>query len=688
MPDKFGLKTDWSDAEGQLPPQRLAVVSNTNALWRGEHPSVYKGTAWTRLNPFKAPENTKVSSTLRTPTIGDTTGHALYSDFGFGAPLGQTSTPIAPLYARDLAGRVIYVGGQAVKKDELWPEGLTLLTPLGSRDVELGDMQGRELLENIFLYTWRPLDVSADYESLTSGQPESLHAVIYRNHNLYPYKQRLDSFYIDGYKLPQLQCLHVVREGVKTPEAENAGAEILRLWADRKDGQSYEDFIESLGEEKIEAFYRQGCTLVPTLEAANGYNKVSADFELEDYWPGRAVSGLHKVVDTQSSDAPKGTILEVRKPGFALANRIEQAEVVISDGAEYKSPHEHKEPKTLDLRLPHPRAARKWGALWVPTQPSHFEAPAVWGWDANNGHFVQLAGPVWDPLHYYYESVEKVKQAEATHQLQENPWLVKVPDDMRLKCYPAKAMRGFDTFNMEKGEERFLAGALTDTPITRHDDGKLSCEVGYHPLPLFFDYELWNWWFPELDPRTRLSEKTVPFQHENNICDVIKPQVRPIEYKNTLVADASSQGWVLDEAMLAIPSSNDVANFPDLMRYLGGADEGVVLDATPMWLQHLPDEILSFNVGDFWEDDYEQVETLAPGLFGELQEYRDKCLKLMRLRHRIFRENPQLYRKAFWENTPIADLETTFFQQTSGEEKKTSKLSAAMQGTPVVTDNS
>jgi hypothetical protein len=154
------------------------------------------------------------------------------------------------------------------------------------------------------------------------------------------------------------------------------------------------------------------------------------------------------------------------------------------------------------------------------------------------------------------------------------------------------------------------------------------------------------------------------------------------------VADASEQAWVLDEAMLAIPSSSDLNNFPDLMRYLGGADEGVILDATPMWLQHLPDEILAMGVGELWEDDYDQVETLAPGLFGELQEYRDKCLKLMRLRHRIFRENPQLYRQAMWENMPIAELEATFFQQTGGQEKKTTKLSAAMQGTPIVTDNS
>lgn len=668
---------------------KLYARSGLWPLWLGMHPSLVKTEGRVcHLPPFADPDFAyPISEELTIDPQGDIYGHDVVNDWGMGSPVRYARVPIAPLYARDLAGRVIYIGRRPICGDAAWPQGLKALTPDHAVDVELGGMPGSDLLESVFLLQWRLLEPSSDYVYVTSGDAEESSAVLYDRHNLYPYKLRLDTFYGDGWRLPQLQHLHV-RRGQDLREAENQGADLLRKWQERPAGQNYTDFMTELGEEAIAAMYQKGCTLVPTLEACNGYNKVSVDYELEDYFPGRAVPELHKIVETRADAAPNGTILEVVQPGYALENRIEPAHVVVSDGSGYKTPHaEAPEALIPDVRLPHQRTGTKWGATWLPTHPSHFEAPAIWGWDDKSGHFVQQGGPLWDPLHYYYASVPKILAAERTGRLRENPALIRVPDDMRLRFYPIVPMQGYDIFDYKQLVDRYEAEDPMLTMLRFHDAGREVCGIGYHPLPLLYEHELDNWWFPELLPQNRSAEEVVPFRYEGRIAEVVQPQVSPIEYKNLLVGDPVAP-WVTDQGLLAMPESDTLKNYPQLKRYIGEAADAEILALTPPYLENLPDVVLEAIPDDLWAgyDIFDDIENLSSGLYAELQELRDKSLKLMRLRHRIFRQNRNMYLRAYWEGTSPKVLEKQFFEADSGTQAQKPKLKAAFAAPPVITN--
>lgn len=659
-------------------------------LWAGIHPSLAKEDGnLCRVPPFADPDEVKyeLSQDLEMLPQGDVYGHDVVNDWGMGSPLRYARVPIAPLYARDLAGRVIYIGRRPICRESAWPGGLRVLTPDHAVDVELGGMQGADLLESVFLLQWRQLEPSIEYVAVTSGTPEEVTAITYDRHNLYPYKLRPDTFYVDGWRLPQLQQLHVVRNS-DLREAEAQGAGLLRRWQERPAGQQYAAFMEELGEAFIAQMYAKGCTLIPTFEACNGYNKVSASFELEDYWPGRVVPELHTVVETRPSDAPNGTILEVIQPGYVLENHIVPAHVVVSDGSGYQTPHAGA-PEALipDIRLPHQRMLNKWGATWLPTHPSHFEAPAIWGWDDKSGHFVQMAGPLWDPLHYYYSSVPKIIEAEKEGRLRDNPELIRVPDEMRMRFYPVVAMQGFDVFDYPQLMKRYEEPSPLLTMVRHHDAGREVCGIGYHPLPLLYEHELSNWWFPQLLPKNRGADAVLPFLYEGRVAPVVTPEVSPIEYQNLLVGDADAE-WIADPGFLSMPDSDPFTVYPQLKRYAGTASDAEILALTPPYLEHLPDSVLNVMPDVLWAnvDIFDDVEILATGLYAELQELRDKSLKLMRLRHRIYRQNRNLYLRAYWDGTPPKELENQFFEADSGSQGKKSMPSTAFGAPPVITN--
>ena len=209
--------------------------------------------------------------------------------------------------------------------------------------------------------------MSMGFNGQLSGADEDdpLISVSYLGANLYPYKLRLDTFYIDGYKLPQTQMLYArgMADGVSPAHGRKLGTKFLQEWQQRPPEMDYEAWMESLGDTRLNELFEAGCTVIPTFEACSGYHVVSPEFEQEDFWPGRAVPGLHEVMEIRADSSPFGTILEVLEPGFVTADIVHKAKVIISDGSGYVSPNaSDPNPLVPNHNLPHTRTVAEWRA--------------------------------------------------------------------------------------------------------------------------------------------------------------------------------------------------------------------------------------------------------------------------------------------------------------------------------------
>lgn len=553
---------------------------------------------------------------------------------------------VAPTLVRDLAGRLVHIGqGPLVKLAEEWANGLTKTFPRFC-SLAPSSMEGK-------VYTsFRTLDVSLEMDARKSGQRKGADYVIYKNPNLYPYKLRLDSFYADGHRVPQTELLYVKDEGLTLTETESSAAEFFTKWEERG-SLSYEEWYEKNdGESWFSSLFEKGVTVIPTLEACNGYNHVSADFELQDFWPGRAVSGLHKIVSKVQSDAPEGTILEVKKPGVAMARRIELAEVVVSDGSGYKTPHVNDpQPYLPDLRLPHTRCSAEWGACHLPTHPSHFEKPALWGWDELTGRFLQMSGPLWDPLHYYYKSVDEVVRS---FKGEAGQTVFPVPEHMKTRFYPITTMHGYDVIDADVYASRKDANIRIDSAIRRKPLDEESSTLGYHPLPLEIEYELDNWWFPELAPNHRVQAAPPPALSKR-LLGVIRSNVSPSYYAKEV---EGQDWWIADTDNLKIATGRALEDYPFLIRYLGAEND---LSKSSEWftlhLEHIEEEVFQSSAYQLWPDDKpETLDRVSTGYFSALMDMRTKGLELTGLRHRMFREFPEYYYAAFWSMISTDDL--------------------------------
>jgi hypothetical protein len=529
--------------------------------------------------------------------------------------------PVSPLFARDLTGRIIHIGyGPEHKTKAEWFEKAEVTFPRNCRDVTV-KVEGADLIENVFFTRFRTLDHTP---KLAYSSPEN-----------YPYKLRLDTFYQDGWRLPQTELVYA-RSG--KARAKKLGEELLAKWDSRSEGESYEDFYEKIGgEAHFEQLFEKGCTLIPTFEAANGYNQVSDDFELQDFWPGRAVEGLHDIVDMQQSDAPKGTILEVQCPGFVTEKYVSPAKVVVSDGSSYKTPHSSDpQPMLPDLRLPHQRAAAKWESMWLPTHPSHFEAPALWGWGEQTGRFLQQSGPVWDPLHYFYASQPLVLRA-FRQPLAGNAFLAKVPEVMKTRFYPIVPMSGRDEMNLEVFAERRAMGYVPTSRVSHALAGE-TADVGYHPMPAWFEYEFDSFAFPELAPQNRVSAP--PADLEPRLAPCIKVEGEKVE-------------------------------FPELVRYQKGAR----LPKGQQWPLYKPDynDRLYRHLGDeLWRTpaQIEFVNSLTPGFLGALLEWKEKAKENRLLKQGLMNSSAAWVQLGTWQSLSPKQLVALSRQQLMPEEEK------------------
>jgi hypothetical protein len=680
--DYLGYRLNWRQQEegDKLPNVRIHATAMQWDLREGGHPTLLRAPKeFYERPPFADPQNPDISLDLQLRPMGCVHGHNTLADVGTTSLIDvDINIPISPLFARDLCGRTIYLGyGPEKKEPEEWdaytkidaegqPANPGLLGVTFPRHCRVLDenVPGAELIEAVFFTKFRTLDMSFDYVGTPSGHTDMLSAGLYPAANLFPYKIRPDTFYTDGYKLPQTQMVFALPD-ISAAQAQQRAEALLNTWQARPQGQSYQDFYQAQGgEEWAERLFRKGCTLIPTFEAHNSFHKVSRRFELEDYWPGRAVAGLHEVLEKRASAAPVGTILEVLEPGYVTAHTVKPARVIVSDGSGYTSPNAgDPAPLIPNLFIPHQRTTSNWWGTWLPTHPEHFEPPALWGWEQGIGRFVQLRGPLWDPLHYYYESTDIILQAFETPR-KDNRWLVDVPEEMDNRFYPVIPMPGFDTLQEEERFRRFGEAILPRSGCKRIATEEPSAGIGYHPLPLQFEFELDPFWFPEFHPPHRLVED-IPEELKDRLASIIQSNVLPQAYLRT-VQGPEEAVWLVNPDILQEATGEPLEDYPFLVRYVEPdiPEEEIFAMSTGLFLENIDPEILNKSPQELRQglDGVDDLEKLAPGLFDAVWDVRERAAHLMRLRHEVYRKNPALYAYAWWACIPANMLESFFLE--------------------------
>ncbi|TKW60413.1 MAG: hypothetical protein DI628_05720 [Blastochloris viridis] len=686
---------------------KIKAYSSRYDMTFGENPTVLinadSAEDWFGREPFESSNSQKlhqgISQNLLMDPDGTTDGHNLMRDSTFMDSMRVDKyVPLSPLFVKDLSGRTVYIGYgperkgnfewdayfvdvEKVSKDELNPFIPLVTFPRFCRDATT--MEGEELLEQVFLTKFRCLEMSMGFNGKISGSDEDdpLVSASYLGANLYPYKLRLDTFYIDGFRLPQTQMVYArgMQDGVSPVQARKLGQKFLQQWAERAVDTSYEDWFEKLGESRIDDLFMSGCTVIPTFEACNGYYVVGPNFELVDFWPGRAVSGLHDVIESRADKSPAGTILDVLEPGFVTADYVKPALVIVSDGTGYVSPNaSDPDPLVPNLNLPHQRVVADWRATWLPTHPLHFEVPALWGWDIDTGRFMQIFGPLWDPLHYYYESVDKVLAAFNKTPLNENRnGLVPVPEDMDQHFYPIIPMTGFDTFSEAEYIRRSNENLLPRSCIKRITSNEYSAGLGYHPMPAEFEFELDPFWFPDMHPLNR-DHGIAPEDVNNRISPVINPQITVNVFKPTVDAPPEVT-WMADDTKLMTPLADPLTNYPQLTRYLlPDTDIDIIMNLCPMPYLGAPDEELLNKPARLWwrdEDDKQfddphVLEDVVPGVHDALWDMREQGVALVKFRHLVYRTNLPLYMLAWWYGWGVQQLELAMEDWVQGSQEE------------------
>lgn len=643
------------------PAQPILCSAGRWDLSQGEHPEHIPNDYLFNIPITLTPEQYNVCHDLSVPVGFSTNGHHIMRDNTFAHAIGDDAwVPIAPQFVRDLSGRVIYSGvGPHAKWEEEWLQDKRVTFPRNCADVTAQSL-GAEHIENVFFVSWRCIDVAAETDYVPAYAPGRHIGVGVPNPHMYPYKQRLDTFYQDGWRLPQLEAVYARPSSSQTMRLSE---EFMQRWEDRPLNQTYEDFFTANdGEAWYEELFLGGCTVIPTFEAANGYNKVGADFSLVDFWPGRAVEGLHNIVARKIHAAPKGTIIEVIQPGYVTAQVIKLADVVVSDGSGYVSPHAaNPAPQYPDFKLPHQRTQARWGATWLPTHPLHFEEPALWGWDDLTGYFLQKSGPLWDPLHYYYASTPRIAKAYRKHEDAGASPYVPVPESFKLRFYPIVELPYADVYSSAALKQREESNI---SPVSHLDRVKLAepVPVGYHPLPLACEYELDNFWFPALDPRYRLQH-SCPDDVRMRLASVIGPSLSRDEFIVLCHSYGKSMPcWWRAEAPASVQKdithTNVLTHYPELARYLAPIHPEDVVNLIPLYLEYADDADLSRNVKRVIGTDDQRA--LLKGISAGLEEayiaFKSECLSLRRLRHRLLSKYLGVYIYGFWQNMDPADL--------------------------------
>lgn len=656
-------------------PQALPVLAGRWDLRQGYHPSLAAHLPMLGGLPLFPDETQQAAlADLELPVSLSAHGHHVVQDNAYlsvAIPSGGLHEtideyPLAPVFVRDLCGRTIHTGLNplpAAPSIPLFPTGCQVVPSTSA-------MAG--LIENALFITYRRIECAAPAVNGVglAGQPELLLRALVARPQQYPYKLRPDTFYADGWRLPQL--VRVFAQPVPPTQAQAAADELLARWQSRPAEQDYEAFYDaSNGEEWFEDLFQRGCTVIPTLEGYNGRYHVTEDYTAAAVDPGRTVPGLHEVIRKEVSELPENTILAVEEPGWVTATFIQPAKVIVSDGSGFTA-EDAPAPLLPNLLLPHPHLGSQWGAVWLPTHPQHFAEPALWDWDAT-GHFVQVSGPLWDPLHYTYTCTSQLVRA-ARKPLPEMPSLYVLPESLKARFHPIVPLTGYDTLNERTAQQRTenplhpLYGSAIDTvPLTAP-----VASLGYHPLPWALEYELDPAHLPHLSPRHRVSP--CPASLQDRLCPQATLHADADTYLQYQVVVSEPQRAALQEAVTATLDDRacDVNSTLLAQQWQAAAQLGT--QALPSWLPEVPASQLAINVKRlFAARTYRQGLQQAanavsqPHLPTAFFQFREAALAWRRLRYRLFGKYPATWQQACAEGLNLATAELLVPNHTAEE---------------------
>ncbi len=643
----------------------LPVLAGRWDLRQGYHPSLAGLLAPLAFLPlFPTDEQQAALAGLELPIMLATHGHHVVQDAAYLAsaiPSGGVREavdeyPLAPVFVRDLCGRTIHTGLTPLPAAPSIP-----IFPSGCRHLP-DDNPVAPWIENALFLTWRRLECAPaqpDGPAL-AGQPELLLQALVARPAQYAFKLRPDTFYADGWRLPQVA--RVFAQPVPPVQAQAAAEELGQRWESRPAGQDYEAFYDANdGEAWFESLFQRGCTVVPTLEAYNGVYHVDDDYTASAVDPGRAVAGLHEVVRREASGLPAGTILSIESPGWVTATFVHPAKVVVSDGSGYTEPQAPK-PLLPNLALPHPRLGGQWGAVWLPTHPAHFAEPALWDWDVS-GHFIQVSGPLWDPVHYTYACTTQLVRA-ARKPLEEFPGLYQLPESLKARFQPVVQPTSYDIFNERTAQQRIQdpSHPLYGSPVDTMPLGRPVTTLGYHPLPWALEYELDPAHLPSLNPRHRLTPCPAALQEHLAPIVALHDDVSTYARYQVAVTESCRQAWKQADESNADDRVCDANG--TLLPQQWQAAKQLGSSAVPAWLPEVPASHLAVNVKRlFAARAYRQALQQAANEFGQpvlptaFFQFREAALAWRRLRYRLFGKYPATWQLAVLEGLNLSTAE-------------------------------
>ena len=661
-------------AEPELPAQPLLALATCWNLGVGEHPALAAPLAGIlgAMNPFPAPEEWQGLAPLGLPLTMCTHGHHVWKDTATrhaAVPWQADEFPLAPLFVRDLAGRVVHTGLLPLPSVGAQP-----VFPAGCSDVP-ASLVGAAYIENAVFTTFQLLEIAPSQGPEIAGLGRPLQ-VAYAHPSRYPYKIRPLTFYADGWRLPQVARLFARAVAPESVAARDAAAKgLVARWESRPAGQEYEAFYESnQGAAWFEELFLQGVTVIPTFEGYNGVYDVADDFSVRGVEAGRAVAGLHAVVGRVASAKPAGTILEVKAPGYVTSHHIHPAEVVVSNGPSWV-PEDAWVP---NLALPHPHVSPVWGACWLPTKPAHFAEPALWDWSPT-GVFMQVAGPLWCPQHYVYASTATLVR-QARKPLPENPHLLVLPEKLKARFHPAVGLMAYDTLNERTRQERMqhsahplYASALDVVPL-----GREITPVGYHALPPGWPSVGQASYLPNTGSTGGAAVGACPA----GVSARLAPQVAPLGAAEgaPLAAYHVAVSEPMRSLVEAAGSHTGVGpEWPEGDVHLTAA----MVSEVPEWLPEIPASELMLNVKRLFASRAvrQALAGVHPGLPEALFRFKEAALGWRRLRYRLFAKYPALWVMA---HSPGHSLATVEVRQNMVSEAEHGAVRRAMMAMPQV----
>lgn len=644
-------------------PRSLPVLAGCWDLRLGYHPSLSRFLPLLAELPALDEVNVRELAELELPVAPAHSGHHLVKDAGLlavaaaagGVVEAVDAYPLAPVFVRDLCGRFIHTGLVPLPAAPSVP-----LFPSGCRHVPRHH-SAYPWLENVVWQNLRRIECAPlrDEAPGLAGQPDvQLRALVARPQD-YPFKLRPDTFYADGWRLPVVPRVFAVP--VDPLQAQTAADELLARWEQRPEGQDYEAFYDAVqGEVWFEELFERGCTVIPTLEAYNGRYHVGPDYVATAVDPGRALPALHDVVARQPSELPEGTILEVRAPGWVTATTVHPAQVVVSDGSGFVAP-EAPLPPLPNLALPHPRVGGRPGDVWLPTHPEHFAEPALYDWN-ETGHFVQVSGPLWDPLHYVYTStVPLLRALRKPHPQVAGAY--GLPESLKVRFHPLAPLTWYDAYNERTAQQRMqdpahpLYGSAIDmVPLMRE-----VAPPGYHRLPWLLEYELDPAHMPALNPQHRLRE-VAPDKAARGVSVVTLPDAMAYRSHEVVVSEPLREA--LAQACAAPYEEAVCSENATLLPTELQAEGGGAVRALPVMLPDMAPSHLAINIKRiFASRQYrQQVQEYAhrtnkPGFPAAFYQFREAALAWRRLRYRLFSKYAAVWQQAAAEGLDVQAAE-------------------------------